>query len=119
MAFGEAIAAGFANYAVFSGRASRPEFWWWQLFVLLASVVAAVVDVAVTGPDGFGVVGTLFGLATLLPSLAVTVRRLHDNDLSGWWVLIVLVPILGAIAILVLMLRRGTPGANRFGAAPA
>ena len=109
------------QYAVFKGRARRKEYWFFILFNLIASVVLTVIDF-MTGfldPElGIGLLSGLYSLAVLIPSLAVTVRRLHDTDRSGWWLLLGLVPLLGAIVLLVFMLLDGTPGDNRHGASP-
>ena len=112
MTFTEAIEAGFRNYVDFSGRASRSEFWYWNLFLLLAQLVLAIVDYA----TGIGVLTALFALATLIPNIAVQVRRLHDIDRSGWFVLIGLIPLVGIIIVIVWWCQLGTPGPNRFGA---
>lgn len=86
MTFVESVQTCFKKYADFNGRAGKSEFWWWVLFVIVASVMAQVVgDIA----------GTLVSLGTLLPYLAVSARRLHDVDKSGWWQLIGLIPIIG------------------------
>ncbi|WP_164879994.1 DUF805 domain-containing protein [Paenirhodobacter ferrireducens] len=82
--FGEAIKVCFTKYITFKGRASRSEYWWFTLFTTLGSAVGGVLEAAM-GNDGAAISG-LFGLTTFLPSLAVTVRRLHDTDRSGWWV---------------------------------
>ena len=106
------------KYATFEGRARRSEYWYFMLFYFLAIVALAIVDVIVgtySEEGGFGLLSGLFMLATILPSLAVTVRRLHDTDRSGWWVLINLVPILGALVLLVFTVLDSQPGANRFG----
>lgn len=113
MTFGESVNTVLSKYATFSGRAPRSEYWWWFLFVLLVSLVLAFVDVILFGD--LQVLGTLFGLAVLLPGLAVSVRRLHDIDKSGWWVLIAFVPVIGVIALLVFFVMPGTDGPNRFG----
>jgi uncharacterized membrane protein YhaH (DUF805 family) len=108
------------KYAVFSGRASRSEYWWYTLFYVIVLVVLAIVDV-VTGlfhaESGFGLLSGLFSIATLLPTVAVTVRRLHDTDRSAWWLLLFLVPLVGLL-LLVLLARKGTEGDNRFGSDP-
>lgn len=109
------------KYAVFEGRARRKEYWYFFLINLIISIVLAVVD-RITGTagemTGVGLLGGLYSLAILIPSLAVTVRRLHDTDRSGWWIFIALIPILGGIALLVFTLLEGTPGMNRFGPNP-
>ena len=117
MNFGEAITSGFQNYANFSGRAQRSAFWFWALFCFLASIVAGIIDYAIFG-DGKPVVQGLFGLATLIPYLAVGARRLHDTDRSGWWQLLHFLPIIGTIVLIVWWASRGQPGANRFGPNP-
>ncbi|WP_310447365.1 DUF805 domain-containing protein [Thiobacillus sp.] len=109
------------QYAVFKGRARRKEYWFFILFNLIASVVLTVIDFMTGSLDselGIGLLSGLYSLAVLIPSLAVTVRRLHDTDRSGWWLLIGLVPLLGAIVLLVFMLLDGTPGDNQHGANP-
>ena len=109
----------FTKYAVFEGRARRQEYWFFTLFVVLVSIALALVDTATgTYHGGVGLLGGLFSLAVLLPSIAVTARRLHDTDRSGWWILIWLVPIVGWIVLLVFMCLDSTPGANRFGPNP-
>lgn len=109
------------RYAVFSGRAGRPEFWFFTLISLLAAVLLSFVD-GILGTTslraGIGLLSGVFALALFVPALAVTVRRLHDGDRSGWWCLVSLVPLLGALVLLVLVLLKGTAGANRFGSAP-
>ena len=119
--FGEAVRSCLRRYATFDGRAGRPEYWWFFLFAMLVFFALSIVDGAVlgTGPGQIPVLGTLAQLALFLPSLAVSVRRLHDRDMVGWWVLLGLIPIFGFFALLVLMTLPGTPGPNRFGAAPA
>ncbi len=113
MGFTDAVTTVFSNYANFNGRAARPEFWWWALFVSIVYVVFAVLA-AVIGREVYALLA-LFVLAVILPNLAVTARRLHDTDRSGWWQLIALVPIIGPIVLLIFEILPGTPGANRFG----
>jgi len=89
MSFVAAIQSGFRNYAKFSGRASRSEFWWWSLFTVILQAATS----------GFGdAVGGLVSLAVLLPSFAVHVRRLHDTDRSGWWMV---APIIAFVVALI------------------
>jgi uncharacterized membrane protein YhaH (DUF805 family) len=113
MDFASAIKSGFNNYVTFSGRAVRSEFWFWMLFAFIANIVAGIVDAIL----GLGVVGLLVSLALFLPGLAVSVRRLHDIDRTGWWVLIALT-IIGIILLIVWNCTKGTTGPNRFGADP-
>lgn len=108
------------QYFDFNGRARRKEYWMYTLFNVVALVVAMILDnvLGLAGDIGYGPIYGLYALATLLPSLGVCVRRLHDTDKSGWWVLIGLVPLIGAIVLLVFMVMEGTRGDNRFGADP-
>ena len=109
------------KYAVFSGRARRKEYWFFVLFNTIFSIVFTVVD-GVTGTFdptlGMGLISLIYTLAVLVPSLSVTVRRLHDIGRSGWWLLIVLIPLLGAIIILVFMILDSKPEENQYGANP-
>ena len=111
----------FKKYAVFSGRARRKEYWYFLLFNIIISIVLAVID-GVTGTfsaeTDMGLLGGLYTLAVLIPGLAVSVRRLHDTDRSGWWLLIYLIPLIGAIVLLVFMVQDSTPGENRYGPNP-
>jgi uncharacterized membrane protein YhaH (DUF805 family) len=118
MGFMEAISAGFRNYVNFSPRAARWEFWYWVLFSFLAQIVAGIIDVAIFGTAGAQPISSLLSLALLLPGLAVAIRRLHDTDRSGWWVLLFLIPLVGAIILIIWYCQRGTPGPNRFGPDP-
>jgi uncharacterized membrane protein YhaH (DUF805 family) len=114
MGFGQAISSGFSNYVNFSGRSCRSEYWFWVLFVLIADIVAIAIDAAI----GKQIISSLFGLAVLLPGLAVTVRRLHDLDRTGWWIFLGLIPLVGAIILIIWFCSRGTDGPNRFGPDP-
>lgn len=108
------------KYATFTGRARRMEYWYFALFNVIVSVCLAVVD-SVLGMQmmaGVGLLQGLYGLAVLLPALAVSVRRLHDTGRSGWWLLIALLPIIGGIVILIFMVLDSNPGANRYGPNP-
>ncbi|HEX2605105.1 MAG TPA: DUF805 domain-containing protein [Oxalicibacterium sp.] len=98
MSFVESVRTCFAKYADFNGCASRSEFWWWALFNLVAYIVLSFIN---------SKLGLLFTLATLLPYLAVTARRLHDTDRSGWWQLVALIPLVGWIVVLVWCAQEG------------
>ena len=86
MTFGQAVSTCFSKYATFSGRASRSEYWWWQLFVFIATFAIVFVFTLIDEEAG-SIANTLLSLALLLPNLAVPVRRCHDTNHSGWWVL--------------------------------
>jgi uncharacterized membrane protein YhaH (DUF805 family) len=109
------------KYADSSGRAPRAEYWWFYLLSVVAYIVATILD-SILGNGGalgsYGLVSILVMLALLVPSLAAGVRRLHDTDRSGWWLLIVLIPLVGAIVLLVFLVLEGTRGDNRFGPDP-
>jgi uncharacterized membrane protein YhaH (DUF805 family) len=116
MTFTEAIKDGFDHYVKFDGRASRPAYWWWFLFAVLVSIAANIIDAAI---GTFGIVSGIAGLALLLPGLSVAIRRLHDTNRSGWWILIGLIPIIGWIVLLVFYLQPSDTTENRFGPPPA
>ena len=120
MGFFSAIKVCFAKYATFRGRARRSEYWFFTLFIILSSVVASVLDAAVAGNTAghLTVFSGILWVAIFLPSLAVTARRLHDTDRSGWWMLISLVPVIGGILLLVWVCKRGDDSSNRFGQSP-
>lgn len=103
------------RYAEFSGRAARPEYWYFALVNLIIYVVVYIIATVVS--SSLTLVADLYALAVLIPSLAVGVRRLHDTNRSGWWLLIGLIPLLGGIVLLVFVCLPGTPGENRYGAA--
>jgi len=96
----------FRKYVDFSGRASRSEYWWFILFCLIIEIIAYQLNQNIY---------VIVVLALLLPSLAVLVRRLHDSNSSGWWALLVLVPIVGPLVLLYFMVIKGTPGPNNYG----
>lgn len=103
------------KYAVFNGRARRKEYWTFTLIniVLLFCLVGI--------EEWFGIPGLsfIYMLAVLLPTLGVTIRRFHDVNRSGWWILISVVPVIGSIVMLIFLLLESTPGENRFGPLPA
>jgi uncharacterized membrane protein YhaH (DUF805 family) len=109
------------QYAVFSGRARRKEYWMFFLFNTIFAIVATILDnvlgIAVEGM-GYGPLYLIYCLVVLIPGLAVFVRRLHDIGKSGWWFFIALIPIVGGIWLLVLVCTRGNVGDNQYGADP-
>lgn len=114
----EAVKAVFSKYATFEGRARRSEYWWFVLFNLIVSIILTILAPGHGGGMGGGLLSMVWSLATLLPSLAVGARRLHDIDRSGWWLLIGFIPLIGLIVLIVFFAKSGTPGPNRFGANP-
>jgi len=103
------------KYAVFTGRARRKEYWMFFLLSLIIAFALAFIEGLVGSP---GVVGVVYSLATLIPGLAVTVRRLHDTDRSEAYFLLAFVPLIGLIVLLVFLAQDGTSGQNRYGANP-
>lgn len=110
MTFQESIQQCFKKYADFTGRAKRAEYWWFVLFLFLASLVLGVPN------DNFS---RLFSLATLLPSFAAASRRLHDTNKSGWFQLLWFIPVLGWIALFYLLAVEGDAATNQYGEPPA
>lgn len=107
------------KYVVFSGRARRKEFWMFALINLAISIVLGILDgILGTRSGGFGIIGGIYSLAVLLPSLAVSVRRLHDTNRTGWWILIGLIPIVGIIILIVFYATEGAAGDNQYGPDP-
>ena len=115
MSFGEAISSGFRRYSDFGGRSSRSEFWLWSLFTLVASISLGILDLII---GTIGALVAVFSLVVLIPSLAVEVRRLHDIDRSGWWLLISPIPLIGVIVLIVWLATAGHEGPNRYGRNP-
>lgn len=108
------------DYAVFSGRARRREYWWFVLINCIISLVLAMVQHTLdwTFNNGEGLLTILYSLAVLIPSIAVLVRRLHDIGRSGWWALIGLIPFIGWLVLLVFTLSDSQSGRNAYGANP-
>jgi len=103
------------KYAVFDGRASRKEFWMFYLFNFFFALTALIID----GLLGTGIaIYNLYTVALIIPTLAISVRRLHDIDKSGFYLLLILIPIIGTICLLLLFCIDGTPGDNRYGPNP-
>jgi uncharacterized membrane protein YhaH (DUF805 family) len=117
MGFGEAVSSVLRNYATFSGRAPRSEYWYWALFILIASIVAMAVDTMLFSESEYGPVGMIMSLGLLIPNISVAVRRLHDIDRTGWWVLIAFT-IIGIILLIVWACTKGTTGPNGYGQDP-
>jgi uncharacterized membrane protein YhaH (DUF805 family) len=108
------------NYAGFSGRARRQEFWMFVLVNFVISLVLGIIDAVIgTRTDsGLGLLGAGYSLAVLIPSIAVAIRRLHDTGRSGWWILIGLVPCVGFIILIVFYAMEGNRGDNQYGPDP-
>ena len=115
MGFGDAVKQCLTNYATFSGRARRSEYWWFYLFFVLVCFATAVVD-SVLGTSPVLYLIAVLGL--LIPELAVTVRRLHDTGKPGWYLLIALIPIVGGILLLVWTVMDSKPETNEYGPSP-
>ena len=110
------------KYAVFDGRAGRPEYWYFVLFNIIVSIVLGFLDgLFGTFNSGarIGLLGGIYSLAVLCPSIGVGIRRLHDINRSGWYLLVGFIPIVGWIILLVWTIRESDPGANQYGAGPA
>jgi uncharacterized membrane protein YhaH (DUF805 family) len=108
MTFQDSIKVCFSKYAEFGGRASRSEYWWFFLFIVLAGGAISIVNEKL---------GMVFYLATLLPSLAAATRRLHDTGRNGWWQLVALVPLVGLIVLLVFLTQKSSDAAGPQGMA--
>ncbi len=117
LTFQDAVKRVFNKYAEFSGRASRAEFWWFFLFTVIVSVVLGLLY-AITGWGFFNYINGLFDLAVLIPTLAVSWRRLHDIGKAGGWWFINFVPLVGSIIFIIWCAQPSEPRANRFGDVP-
>ncbi len=120
MDFLTAVKVCMEKYSIFSGRALRSEFWFFQLFVVLGSILMSVVDMVISDAS-FGDSGetyTAFFTVTLIPSFAAGARRLHDINRSGWWQWLWIIPIIGWIVIIVWLATKGEDSDNRFGPPP-
>jgi len=124
MNFGEAIRSVFSQFATFAGRAQRSEYWYWALFQVLVMVGWMLVGgfIFSSGGSDLPVMGMaammVFLIATIIPTIAVAVRRMHDMDRAGWWVLVGLAPYIGGLVLFVWFMFPGTQGSNRFGPDP-
>lgn len=111
----------FENYANFNGRARRSEYWYFVLFNMIFAIMAMILDNLLGlnfDPIPYGWLYLIYALALFLPGLSVAVRRLHDLNKSGWFMFIVLIPIIGSIWLLVLFCTEGTSGPNSYGEDP-
>ncbi|MCF2909236.1 DUF805 domain-containing protein [Pseudoalteromonas sp. DL2-H2.2] len=109
------------KYAVFNGRARRKEYWLFMLCNLIVTIVLGLVDMTLglySEESGFGLLSGLYALAVIIPSIALSIRRLHDTGRSGWWILISLVPVVGPLVLLVFYVMDSTPGDNDYGPNP-
>ncbi|ELC7279834.1 DUF805 domain-containing protein [Aeromonas veronii] len=104
------------QYAVFSGRARRTEYWMFVLCNVIVMLLLGMVDKLIGGDNEL--ISSIYSLAVLLPSLAVAARRLHDTDRSAWWLLLGLIPIIGTLVLIYFMICNGQQGPNRFGDDP-
>lgn len=114
MNFTEAVKTVFSNYCNFKGRARRSEYWYFFLFNLIVSFVLGIIG----NVTGLTFISGIYSLAVLLPGIAVSARRLHDIGKSGWWLLISLVPLVGAILLIVWTVKDSEPGSNQYGDNP-
>jgi uncharacterized membrane protein YhaH (DUF805 family) len=103
------------KYAVFNGRARRTEFWMFTLINIIILIVLSIIDGLIGSP---GIISLIYSLAVLIPCIAVTARRLHDTGRSGWWILISLIPLIGAIVLLVFTVQDSKSGENQYGPNP-
>lgn len=115
---------GLSNFINFTGRARRSEYWYFTLgnvlvFIVLSGLISVFIDAVESLPEevAIGIVG-LFMLTMIIPSLAVSVRRLHDTGRSGWWLLISLIPYVGSIVLLIFYIQDSEPGTNKWGRNP-
>lgn len=109
------------KYAVFKGRARRKEYWFFTLISILISIALGFVDGfagTLDATTGVGMLGGLYSLVILIPSLAVMVRRLHDTGRTGWWFFLLFIPLIGAIVLLIFLLQDSKPGENKYGDNP-
>jgi uncharacterized membrane protein YhaH (DUF805 family) len=119
MGFQKAVATCFRKYAVSAGRATRSEFWYFVLFIFLVSGILTVADGMIFGREYADpqLLSGIFSLGVFIPSWAVNIRRLHDIDKSGWWILLNVIPVIGSIILIYWACKPGT-GPNRYGPVP-
>lgn len=116
-----AMFRAYGNYWDFRGRAARSEYWLFFLWMFILGVIAGMIDVIAFpsgGPRLLGPCALFVAFANLIPNVSLSIRRLHDTNRSGWWMLIALIPIIGPVVLFAFTVMRGTPGENRFGPEP-
>ena len=126
MNFTAGIRSFWSRFADFKGRSRRSEYWYVQLFLVVTNLAVAGIDLALMDGDldrfiangGGGIVGLIWIFATIVPALAVLIRRLHDTGRTGWWALVGLVPFVGAIVLLVFTVIDSSNGENKYGTSP-
>lgn len=126
MNFTAGIRSFWSRFADFKGRSRRSEYWYVQLFLVVTNLAVAGIDLALMDGDldrfiangGGGIVGLIWIFATIVPALAVLIRRLHDTGRTGWWALVGLVPFVGAIVLLVFTVSDSSNGENKYGTSP-
>ncbi|MAT35645.1 MAG: hypothetical protein CMK06_11005 [Ponticaulis sp.] len=126
MGMSEAVALYFKNYFKFHGRSRRAEYWWPALALMLIQIAANLIAATFSALGDIGsligglvmILFWLFSLATIIPGLAVSFRRLHDTERTAWWLLIAFIPLIGAIVLLIFMALEGTKGSNKYGQDP-
>jgi uncharacterized membrane protein YhaH (DUF805 family) len=126
MNFTAAIRSFWSRFADFKGRSRRSEYWYVQLFLVVTNMAVAGIDLALMDGDvdrfiangGGGIVGLIWIFATIVPALAVLIRRLHDTGKTGWWALVGFIPLVGAIVLLVFTVTDSSPGENKYGTSP-
>lgn len=119
VSFSQAVRMAFDSYCRFQGRSSRSEYWWWVLFVAILSFCIGIVE----GILGFSMTAVqatsgILSLVLLLPGLGLSVRRLHDIGKSGWWILLGLIPVVGAIILIIWFACNSEMTENRYGPVP-
>ena len=117
MTFQDSIKSCFNKYASINGRATRSEYWYWILFVILVSVFTLIIDVSLLGSsidDEFAPLNSIWSLAVFIPGITVTVRRFHDVNRSGWWILIILT-VIGIIPYFYWLVKGSDATENSFG----
>ena len=109
------------QYAVFSGRSRRKEYWYFVLFNVIVTLVLTIFDKGIgtfNETTGYGVLSGIYSLAVILPALGVAIRRLHDIGRSGWWILIGFIPLIGVIVLIIFFVKDSQPGDNQYGPNP-